>query len=234
MEREAKKSDSIEVRVPYAVKQAFMARCRAEGRTASEAIRAFVEAEIEERPARERSRLHLMRPVAAAGIAATLAATLVIGPASVSAAPNFGPGFSALDRNRDGMISPAEYGDDSRRRQGPYGCARAELLLPLARESMPEVKGVRPFAVAASDFTFAGVDRNKDGRISSAEYAAHWLQVIRKGFERFDTNHDGTVSRREYAAAYKPVFLGDPPDVAPFLELDRNRDGKIEWSEFIA
>ena len=234
MEHEAKKSESIEVRMPHAVKRAFMARCRAEGRTASEAIRAFVEAEIGDKPAQARSRLRLMRPVVAAGIVATLAATLVIGPASVSAAPNFGAGFAALDRNHDGAISPDEYGDDSRRKRSPFGCAKAELLLPLARESMPEVHGVRPFTVLASDFTFAAVDRDHDGRISSAEYAAHWLQVIRKGFERFDTNHDGAVSRREYTAVYTPVFLGDPPDIAPFLELDRNRDGKIEWSEFVA
>lgn len=231
MEREAKKSDSIEVRVPHAVKRAFMERCRAEGRTASEAIRAFVEAEIGEVKSMRPRLWQLMR--AAAGIAATFT-ILAIGPASVSAAPDFGQGFSALDRNRDGTISPGEYGDDGRRKPGRWACDKAELLLPLARESMPEVHGVRPFAVAASAFIFTAVDRDHDGQISREEYAAQWLQVVRKGFERFDKNHDGTISRREYTAAYKPIFMGDPPDVAPFLELDGNRDGKIEWSEFLA
>lgn len=235
MERQAKKSDSIEVRVPHAVKRAFMERCRAEGRTASEAIRAFVEAQtVGNKPVQRRSRLRPSRPLAAAGIAAMLGVALVIGPASVSAAPDFGPGFAALDRNHDGMISPGEYGDDSRRKADLTGCGKGELLLPLTRESTPQVRGVRPFAVAAGAFTFAAVDRDHDGHISRTEYAARWLQVVHKGFERFDANHDGTISRREYAAAYKPASLGDPPDVAPFLELDENRDGRIEWSEFIA
>jgi hypothetical protein len=225
MEREAKKSESIEVRVPHAVKQAFMARCRAQGRTASEAIRGFVQGEIDDKTARSRNRLRRLRP-AAAGIVATLMVTLVTGPATVSAAPHFGPEFSVLDRNHDGVISPAEYGDDRRRNADLLGCGKGELLLPLARESMPEVHDVRPFAVAASAFTFATVDRNQDGRISREEYAAHWLQVVQKGFKRFDANHDGTISRREYSVAYKPLFMGDPPDIAPFLELDDNRDGR--------
>lgn len=230
MEREAKKSDSIEVRVPHAVKRAFMERCRAEGRTASEAIRAFVEAEIGEVKSMRPRSWQLMR--AAAGIAATFT-ILAIGPASVSAAPDFSPGFAALDHNHDGAISPGEYGDP-RPKPGQPGCGKGELLLPLARESMPNVHGIRPFAVKASDFTFATVDSDHDNRISRQEYAKHWLQILRKGFERFDADHDGTISRREYTAAYKPIFMGDPPDVAPFLELDGNRDGKIEWSEFLA
>ncbi len=44
-----KKSESLEIRLPYATKTAFMARCQVEGRTASEAVRAFIEQEITER-----------------------------------------------------------------------------------------------------------------------------------------------------------------------------------------
>lgn len=227
---EDKKSDSIEVRMPHAVKQAFMARCRAEGHTASQAIRGFVEGAIAEDGPPPRS--WPVRPVAAMGVVATLVASLVLGSASVSAAPDFNPRFVQFDRNHDGVISPAEFGDDSRRRPLP-GCGKAELVLPLSRESEPEVRGTRPFAVLAQDFRFAALDLNRDGRISRDEYAAHWLEVLHKGFARFDANHDGAINRHEYAAAYKPAYLGDPPDVAPFLEMDRNRDGRIEWSEFV-
>lgn len=207
MERDTKKSDSIEVRVPHAVKRAFMERCRREGLTASAAIRAFVEAEIEGgKPMRVRSRLRVARP-AVAGIAAALAAALVIGPATVSAAPDFGPGFAALDHNHDGAISPGEYGDP-RPKPGQPGCGKGELLLPLARESMPEVHGIRPFAVKASDFIFATVDSDHDNRISRQEYAKHWLQILRKGFERFDTDRDGTISRREYTARLQAHLHG--------------------------
>jgi hypothetical protein len=234
MDRE-KKSDSIEVRIPYGVKRAFAAQCRERGSSVSEAIRGFVEAELRQAsPDAPRRRFRLTRPVAVFGSVATLAAALVIGPASVSAAPDFGPGFTALDRNHDGAISPGEFGDDSRRKSDMAGCGRLVLVVPLARESMPQIRGVRPFAVPAADFTFAAIDRDHDGRISSAEYAGHWIGEIRKGFDHLDGNHDGTISRHEYAEAFRPAFMGDPPDIAPFLELDRNRDGKIEWDEFVA
>ena len=42
-ERPPKKSETLEVRVPHAAKQAFMARCRAEGRSASDVIREFID-----------------------------------------------------------------------------------------------------------------------------------------------------------------------------------------------
>jgi hypothetical protein len=41
-----KKSETLEVRLPYEAKTAFMARCHDDGRTASEAVRRFIEQEI--------------------------------------------------------------------------------------------------------------------------------------------------------------------------------------------
>src|ERR1700761_765042 len=41
--RGPKKSETLEIRLPYALKQAFMARCQAQGRSASEALRGFIE-----------------------------------------------------------------------------------------------------------------------------------------------------------------------------------------------
>jgi hypothetical protein len=38
-----KKSESLEIRLPYPTKQAFMARCRNDGRSASDALRAFID-----------------------------------------------------------------------------------------------------------------------------------------------------------------------------------------------
>src|SRR4029453_47905 len=42
-ERPQKKSDTLEVRLPHETKQAFMARCRQDGRSASEVIRDFID-----------------------------------------------------------------------------------------------------------------------------------------------------------------------------------------------
>lgn len=41
--RRQKKNDTLEIRLPQETKQAFMNQCRAEGRSASEAMRMFIE-----------------------------------------------------------------------------------------------------------------------------------------------------------------------------------------------
>ena len=41
-----KKGETLEVRLPHAVKTAFMAHCREEGRTASETVRRLIEGEM--------------------------------------------------------------------------------------------------------------------------------------------------------------------------------------------
>ena len=41
--RKPKKCETIEIRLPYEAKRAFMERCRSEGRSASEAIRELIE-----------------------------------------------------------------------------------------------------------------------------------------------------------------------------------------------
>jgi hypothetical protein len=70
MMRTPKKSETLELRLPYEAKQAFMARCEAQGRSASEAIRAFIEAEIEPRP---RARNRLLGRIAAGALLAAAA-----------------------------------------------------------------------------------------------------------------------------------------------------------------
>ena len=42
--RPLKKTETIEIRLPHDTKTAFMARCRAEGRTASDVLRRFIDA----------------------------------------------------------------------------------------------------------------------------------------------------------------------------------------------
>lgn len=95
-----KKSESLEIRIPYPTKQAFMARCQAEGRTASEALRGFIDAHLDERtPARDtRRRWRLIAGVlAAAGLAAAAAPTL--------ARPSLATEFARLDANGDHMLT---------------------------------------------------------------------------------------------------------------------------------
>ena len=63
-----KKSDMLEVRLPHETKVAFMARCRETRRTASEAVRVFIDQELDGRTGRP-SRSNLVWRVLAAALA---------------------------------------------------------------------------------------------------------------------------------------------------------------------
>ena len=80
--RPPKKSDTIEVRLSHAAKTAFMARCRRDDRTASEAIRSFIDAQIQGKPAFRSKRLPYWRTLVA--VAAGMA--LGVGAAAPSLA----------------------------------------------------------------------------------------------------------------------------------------------------
>jgi hypothetical protein len=103
-----KKSETLEIRLPLAAKTAFMARCRAEGRTASEVLRCLIETETEsrQRPA-ARPRLRAWQAIAAA--AAGLAVGTVAAPSLAHPTTNSRAAFERLDRNHDGVLSFDEF-----------------------------------------------------------------------------------------------------------------------------
>ena len=120
MTRPLKKSETIEIRLPYPTKLAFMARCKAEGRSASEALRGFIDGELA--PARPITAASRLGPKIAIGalIAAAVGAValpslahtdqraafdcLARDHAAISAAD-----FARLDTDHDGRISYAEF-----------------------------------------------------------------------------------------------------------------------------
>lgn len=107
-QRAPKKSETVEIRLSHPVKTAFMDRCRAEGRTASDAIRQFIEAELVGGARSQARSLGGWRALVVAGVAG-LALGAVAAP---SLAQSNGPGserFERLDRNHDGVLSRAEY-----------------------------------------------------------------------------------------------------------------------------
>ncbi|WP_304192214.1 EF-hand domain-containing protein [Phenylobacterium aquaticum] len=108
--RPPKKSESLEIRIPYPTKQAFMARCRDEGRSASEVLRGLIETRLSgatidaAKAARRRMRL----------IAGTLVALAVgaVAVPSLARAPHETQSrraFERLDANHDGVVSYQEF-----------------------------------------------------------------------------------------------------------------------------
>ena len=69
LSRPPKKTETLEIRLDHAAKDAFMARCRAEGRTASEALRGFIDG----RGPRPAKRRHGLGWTVAAALGAGLA-----------------------------------------------------------------------------------------------------------------------------------------------------------------
>ncbi|WP_420479300.1 EF-hand domain-containing protein [Brevundimonas sp. FT23028] len=103
-----KKSETIEVRVPYGAKTAFADHCRRNGQTVSEAVRTFMEREIGDGPV-GRGRARLWHAVAA--LAAGLALGAVAAPSLAQTQAHHGSraAFDQLDRNGDGAISFDEF-----------------------------------------------------------------------------------------------------------------------------
>lgn len=104
-----KKSETIEVRVPYGAKTAFAERCRENGQTVSEALRGFMEREIGTgRTGRVRTKLWH----AVAALAAGLALGAVAAPSlaqTTQGAHGSRAAFERLDRNGDGVVSYDEF-----------------------------------------------------------------------------------------------------------------------------
>lgn len=105
-----KKSETVEIRLPHATKTAFMARCRAEGRTASDAIRRFIDAELSQTSSTRRAPRLSWRPLLAAAVAG-LALGAVAAPSLAQSSPPSRAAFDRMDRNHDGVVSFDEYRD---------------------------------------------------------------------------------------------------------------------------
>jgi hypothetical protein len=114
-----KKSETIEIRLPYPTKLAFMASCRAEGRSASEALRHFIDGHLDRRPARAAAG-RVRHLIAGALVAAAVGAIALPSLARPSLQAEFDrlaadghairlADFARLDTNHDGHISFAEF-----------------------------------------------------------------------------------------------------------------------------
>ena len=113
--RREKKSETIEVRLPYSQKTAFMGACQEKGISASEALRSQIDTFIgSPAPSQKRNqfgatfnmiRLHSKKSIATLTALATSAALFAALPSSADEKL-----FDAFDKNNDGVISLSELG----------------------------------------------------------------------------------------------------------------------------
>lgn len=103
MTRAPKKSETLEIRLPYETKTAFMDRCRRDGVTASEALRADIDARLTARAA----------PVWGRRVRAIAGAAVLLGVGAGAlpslAAAVTGPSFASLDKDRNGALAFREF-----------------------------------------------------------------------------------------------------------------------------
>jgi hypothetical protein len=99
-----KKSETLEIRLPYPTKLAFMARCRDQGRSASEALRQFIDGQLDGTAARGPTH-RAWRLIAGAAVATAMAAVAVPSLAH----PSLRAEFDRLDLNGDHAITAAEF-----------------------------------------------------------------------------------------------------------------------------
>jgi hypothetical protein len=150
--RGPKKSETLEIRVAYATKQAFTARCREEGRSVSETLRALIEQALAapRRPARR------MRWAAVGLAAASLAAVA----APSLARPNLPARFARLDADHDGKLSLQEF-ERGASVQISLGPGASHALAAADREALLRSE-------------FSRIDANGDGEIALDEFRRYY------------------------------------------------------------
>lgn len=108
--RPPKKSESLEIRIPYPTKQAFMARCRDEGRSASEVLRDLIEARLVEETAEvAKAARRRFRLIAGALVALAVGAVAVPSLARAPHEAQSRRAFERLDTDHNGVVSYQEY-----------------------------------------------------------------------------------------------------------------------------
>lgn len=113
MKRREKKSESLDIRLPYEQKREFMEATQKQGETASEALRRFITAYTEEaRLTETQTPVQEIRMTLARHRLKTLASATgaAIGIFAISALPSAADQtvFEKLDKNKDGVITAGE------------------------------------------------------------------------------------------------------------------------------
>ena len=247
-----KKTEILQVRVPYGLKTAFMERCRLENRVASDVVRDFLEsflarpAEILNSETAIMIRRRFIYPtLAAAGLVGAVVVTL---PA-VGQAQSLQEAFAAADRDRDGGLSAQEWEAASvGNPEAPLTVIEGPKVGVLVGSSTPAV--LETPTARSEDARFgahlvAVSDHNGDGKVSFEEYRIFRVVQAASLFARADVNADGQMTREEFVGATlpAPMLRGKPADhpvwsvrrdlETYFDRLEKKNSGFVTREEYV-
>src|SRR5262245_26127962 len=127
--------------------------------------------------------------------------------------PPSDPAFARLDTDNDGRIGPVEADADSKfdmrfdeMDSDDDGFVSTAEFAAFGKAAPPTAQGAEHAATHSAVATreaFGGLDRDKDGRVSSTEASAD--ASFDSGFAAMDANGDGFVSDTEFRAQAKAI-----------------------------
>jgi Ca2+-binding EF-hand superfamily protein len=231
----AKKSETLEVRIPYDTKQAFLTACREDGTTASEVVRERVQTYLDGRerpPIPERRTLVMKIPqpvrhyaprIAAGSLAAIGLATFIALPSA--AAPDFKAQFSRLDTNKDGVLSPDEFLGPKFETVPDNNVVIETRTITHSGKDAPKLE-IKPDGIKQEAFTFwlpdelGGGDKDADQQHEYKFISHREVKELKDG--------ETAPEAKTY------TFSVDDFRKKEFDSIDANRDGKVTLDEYRA
>ncbi len=251
-----KKSETLEVRIPYETKQAFLKACREDGTTASEVVRDSVQTYLDQReqPAPQQKRpivMKISQPVrryglraAAGGLAAVGLTTFAALPSA--AAPDFAAVFKKMDANGDGVLTTEEFLAD--RQGGNQVKIETKIEKILSGDQAPAVTDDDKTEIKQDAYAFwlpddtgaaampqmnaihtqeIRIERRSSADASGAPpVPPQPVNVMESAFKSFDANGDGKVSLAEFRGRHRAMLTRG------FEVLDSDKDGSLSAMEY--
>jgi Ca2+-binding EF-hand superfamily protein len=220
--RKPKKSETLEVRLPYETKQAFLTACREDGTTASEVVRGSIDDYLDERGRPETETqpwsviamipapIRKKRYLAAAGGFAGLAALAALPSA---AEPDFMATFHKIDKNGDGVLTAEEFFGD----QLP-----AETVAETRRSMRQDRPAPDPKAMRVFHEDYVSIFPRAEG---SPDGEWGLMMSVSAGVENAPDGFDPDTFDFRGAADFDPIATA-------FIDMDSDANDAINYAEF--
>ena len=240
-----KKSETLEVRIPYETKQAFLTACREDGTTASEVVSDQVQSYLDQRqrPSQQeegRSNVMQLHPAirrygpraAAGGLAAIGLTALAVLPSA--AAPDFKSQFNRLDANGDGVLSVEEFigpkPDAATTRDQHKIIIESNVTTSAGDEPKVELSAKPEMKQDAFTFWLPEEFGDTSSSAGKVEDQKHEYKFISRIETRDQKDGDAAPEMKMHAMS----FSIDDLRKEEFASIDANKDGKVSLDEYKA